>query len=63
LEKSTHKSKYYVKQNKCIEIYIHLPKIVIMLNRNEGTTKPKVDVEAVKNDREKIVKSTKIVKK
>lgn len=34
-----------------------------MLNRNEGTTKPKVDVEAVKNDREKIVKSTKIVKK
>jgi len=34
-----------------------------MLNRNEDTTKPKVDVEAVKNDREKIVKSTKIVKK
>lgn len=34
-----------------------------MLNRNEDTTKPKVDVEQVKKDREKIVKSTKIVKK
>lgn len=34
-----------------------------MLNRNEDTTKPKVDVEAIKKDREKTVKSNKIVKK
>ena len=34
-----------------------------MLNRNDNTTKPKVDAETVKNDREKIVKSNEIVKK
>jgi hypothetical protein len=36
---------------------------MIMLNRNDDTTKPKVDIETIKKDREKVVKSNKIVKK
>lgn len=48
--------------NVCKFAYICL-NFVIMLNRNDKNTKPKVDVEAIKNDREKIVKSNEIVKK
>lgn len=38
-------------------------KSCIMLNRNEQTEKPKIDVKSIKADREKVVKSNKIVKK